>query len=342
MFCTKCGAEIDEGASFCTQCGAPVEDDQSTRNATNDFATFTRRSESQPMPAPPQQPYVPEQNVVSPKKSSSRTIAIAVAVVAAVCIGIFALWQTHTGPFADTTTGTSDTTVTGNTADETSDQTDAEDDSDSSDSDASDERSATTSQNVTVPDLSGMSQADATSRLRGAGLEVGSVSDDYSDSVQAGCVISQSVSAGRSVAQGTSVDLVISKGQRATTHTYSLVQQAMTWDEAEAYCSARGGHLATISDASEYQKVLDAMAGTDVHVCWVGGYRDGDTWRWVDSGDFSYSAWASGEPNDDGGNEDCLALLKTPEGDWGWYDCPADVSSIYKSKYLGFVMEQES
>ena len=66
--------------------------------------------------------------------------------------------------------------------------------------------------NVTVPDVTGQTQAAATTALTAADLAVGTVTQEASDSVAAGSVISQSPTAGVSVARGSVVDLVVSSG----------------------------------------------------------------------------------------------------------------------------------
>jgi serine/threonine-protein kinase len=65
---------------------------------------------------------------------------------------------------------------------------------------------------VTVPDLSALSQADATNQLTAAGLKLGQVSQGYSSTVAAGSVISQNPLAGQKVDKGSSVDIVVSQG----------------------------------------------------------------------------------------------------------------------------------
>ncbi|MCD8333201.1 MAG: Stk1 family PASTA domain-containing Ser/Thr kinase [Clostridiales bacterium] len=74
------------------------------------------------------------------------------------------------------------------------------------------------SETTKVPDVRGQSEADARTALADASLNVGSVTQDYSDTVAEGCVISQSVSNGQYVDMGTSVDLVISLGVKETTY----------------------------------------------------------------------------------------------------------------------------
>ena len=65
---------------------------------------------------------------------------------------------------------------------------------------------------VTVPDVVGLTQAAATSAITGAGLVVGTVTSQASETVPAGVVISQSPAAGASAASGSAVNIVVSTG----------------------------------------------------------------------------------------------------------------------------------
>ena len=64
----------------------------------------------------------------------------------------------------------------------------------------------------TVPNVVGQKDADAQNAINSAGLSVGTVTYDYSDTVAQGIVISQSVDGGKKVDAGTTVNLVISNG----------------------------------------------------------------------------------------------------------------------------------
>jgi len=66
---------------------------------------------------------------------------------------------------------------------------------------------------VKVPDVVGKTKDEATNAITSAGLVVGKVTENYSDTVPAGKVISQLPSAGTEVVKGSAVDLVISKGK---------------------------------------------------------------------------------------------------------------------------------
>ena len=71
-------------------------------------------------------------------------------------------------------------------------------------------------QPVAVPNVVGMAQADAQAAITAAALAVGAVTQQSSDTVPAGSVISQDPAAGASVAPGTAVNLVVSSGPGGT------------------------------------------------------------------------------------------------------------------------------
>ena len=66
----------------------------------------------------------------------------------------------------------------------------------------------------TVPNVIGQADADAQNAIIAAGLNVGTVTYDWNDSVPEGLVVSQSVDGGKKVAAGTSVGLVVSQGPK--------------------------------------------------------------------------------------------------------------------------------
>jgi formylglycine-generating enzyme required for sulfatase activity len=68
---------------------------------------------------------------------------------------------------------------------------------------------------VTVPDVSGLSEAAASAAIAGIGLVVGNVTTQYHPSIPAGEVISQTPAPGGSAILGSVVDLVVSLGPSA-------------------------------------------------------------------------------------------------------------------------------
>lgn len=86
---------------------------------------------------------------------------------------------------------------------------------------------------VTVPDVTGLSEARAAADIADAGLKTGKITREFSDTVDEGTVISQNPGAG-SASFGTNVDLVISKGpepQPTPTPTPSETQKSDGQDD---------------------------------------------------------------------------------------------------------------
>lgn len=81
---------------------------------------------------------------------------------------------------------------------------------------------------TTVPDLRGMTENAAKAKLEEYKLKCGTVSEDYYDSVSAGCVASQSYSPGRTVSEGTVVDITLSLGAKEESYKYVATLQAPT------------------------------------------------------------------------------------------------------------------
>ena len=86
---------------------------------------------------------------------------------------------------------------------------------------------------VRVPGLRYYTESEARSQLRSAGLVLGSVLTEYSDSVEKGLVIRQTVSSGKKVKEGTAVGIYVSLGPRqtATTTATTTEEQPTTTEE---------------------------------------------------------------------------------------------------------------
>jgi len=89
---------------------------------------------------------------------------------------------------------------------------------------------------VVVPDVTGMSAADAAAKLNAHGLSVGASSSQPSDTVPAGEVINQDPAANEKVDKDSAVDLVISSGPASPSPSPTLVEvpSVITMDQALA------------------------------------------------------------------------------------------------------------
>ena len=70
---------------------------------------------------------------------------------------------------------------------------------------------------TTVPSVVNTTRENAEVAIKNAKLAVGSITEEFSDTVTSGNVISQSVAAGNSVEEGVTIDLVVSKGPEKVT-----------------------------------------------------------------------------------------------------------------------------
>lgn len=96
-----------------------------------------------------------------------------------------------------------------------------------------------------VPDLRGMTESAAKSKLAEYGLNCGTVSETYSDTVTEGCVVSQSYSPDSEVDEGTSVNIQLSVGPEK--HTYKYVT---TLNAPSGYTSGNVTVTITASDGT--------------------------------------------------------------------------------------------
>lgn len=75
---------------------------------------------------------------------------------------------------------------------------------------------------TTVPNLRGQNIDDAIQMIKDAGLTYNGKSSDYSDSYSENQVMNQSISAGKTVDEGTTISLTVSLGSRVTSYSASI------------------------------------------------------------------------------------------------------------------------
>src|SRR5262249_36843411 len=108
---------------------------------------------------------------------------------------------------------------------------------------------------------------------------------------------------------------------------YQIIQQNFTPAQARADAEARGGHLATITSQAEWE-LLRGLS-LDLRGALLGGLEESSegNWRWVTGEPWSFTLWATGEPNDTA-NRNYIAFSQS--GDT-WIDVN---STATISKYL--------
>ncbi|KAK1154808.1 macrophage mannose receptor 1-like [Acipenser oxyrinchus oxyrinchus] len=84
-----------------------------------------------------------------------------------------------------------------------------------------------------------------------------------------------------------------------------FVETVKSWSEAQSYCREMYTDLATVYSQEEAKQLLN-IAGVSLYdKSWIGLY--------------TFYNWSKGEPNNDGGNQNCVKMSKT--GGWLGYDC---------------------
>jgi hypothetical protein len=104
------------------------------------------------------------------------------------------------------------------------------------------------------------------------------------------------------------------------------------WNAAVSFCSQNGGQLVVIKDLDENDLVRSTELSLSTDVIWIGASDQGveedltdnirgDDFLWVDNTFIGagFSDFATGQPNNGNGTEDCLYMLET--GEWDDTDC---------------------
>ncbi|XP_058862099.1 C-type mannose receptor 2-like [Acipenser ruthenus] len=106
------------------------------------------------------------------------------------------------------------------------------------------------------------------------------------------------------------------------TERYTLIEELKTWTEAQQYCRENHTDLVSIKSASEHEDLVKKAQGTPF---WIGLFNE--TWKWPHQGDnYTFYSWSKGEPNNDGGNQNCVMMSKT--GEWTDTGCN-DLNSFF-------------
>ncbi|XP_058866642.1 macrophage mannose receptor 1-like [Acipenser ruthenus] len=96
------------------------------------------------------------------------------------------------------------------------------------------------------------------------------------------------------------------------TERYTLIEVLKTWTEAQQYCREHHTDLVSIKDASKNEDLVKKAQGTPF---WIGLFNE--PWKWSHQGDsYTFQTWASGDPDNRGGNENCVVMGRTG----GWCD----------------------
>ncbi|MBT1450156.1 PEP-CTERM sorting domain-containing protein [Glaciecola sp. XM2] len=122
-------------------------------------------------------------------------------------------------------------------------------------------------------------------------------------------------------------------------NSYQLVSAPrITWHDAKLAAEQAGGHLATITSQAESDFVFNLGVGDAQY--WLGAFQPAGSmepiggWQWITGEEWSFTNWASGEPNNgSGGTEDALAYAFF-RGDGSWNDAPSTYRNYTNGGYV--------
>ncbi|XP_033122640.1 C-type lectin mannose-binding isoform-like, partial [Anneissia japonica] len=109
---------------------------------------------------------------------------------------------------------------------------------------------------------------------------------------------------------------------------YRVFKSLKTWNEAHVACSylAKNSDLVSIESDSENNFVSTL---SNSYTYWIGLMRSGSSWRWSNYSTSRYRKWGSGEPNNVGGNENCVHTKKNGNYlTWNDIRCSARLSYV--------------
>ncbi len=134
-------------------------------------------------------------------------------------------------------------------------------------------------------------------------------------------------------------------------HKYERYDCPHSWTWAESYCESKGGHLATIANASEQNDVLSVLSGCSKKIYYLGGSDAAaqKTWTWVTGEAFSYNNWDPDKPEpSNNSGEDYAAIMgkdvgsNKQRGEWIDIKNTGDPDyADYKLYNIGFVCEYD-
>jgi len=110
---------------------------------------------------------------------------------------------------------------------------------------------------------------------------------------------------------------------------YDIIDGAMDWESAKSAAEARGGHLATINSAEEWNRIQQVLGSRLVgRVLWIGATQGGQSgWGWITGEKWSHAAWAQGMP----GSGDLRGVLES-DGSWS-------SSTVASGRVSGYLFE---
>ncbi|XP_055627943.1 C-type lectin 37Db-like [Toxorhynchites rutilus septentrionalis] len=108
---------------------------------------------------------------------------------------------------------------------------------------------------------------------------------------------------------------------------YVVSEFKANWFRASEYCFYRGMQLAIVKTPEEHRQMVEVSKDShafsnDSFIAWFGGndLAEEGIFIWHATGErVRYANWRPGQPDNYGGDEDCMALMNIPASGWQWH-----------------------
>ena len=134
-------------------------------------------------------------------------------------------------------------------------------------------------------------------------------------------------------------------------HTYTVYDEGLTWEEANAFCeSMEDTHLVTVTSEEEQIVLEEHIARGRRNSYWMGGFKNNDGgWSWVTNENWNYTAWCAEQPDNCHSNENRVMIYRVDSPNGGraryWNDlnesgnCGSE--EFFGLKNMGYIAETD-
>ncbi|KAM9402580.1 C-type lectin 1-like isoform 2-T2 [Salvelinus alpinus] len=105
--------------------------------------------------------------------------------------------------------------------------------------------------------------------------------------------------------------IVFFSGTKSPAGRFLMVQQLMTWREAQLYCRKNHTDLASVRNQTENKEICNVAGSSNV---WIGLFKD--AWEWSNQSNSSFRYWVDRELN-----KSCAAWNRSTSGQWIDIEC---------------------